>query len=152
MGAFGGPFWVPFGSPRGRLGPPSGCSWSVLARPWVFKGALGTPLGDPRPLLGCSGGARGCTLSILRGPSLEKRALACTGCAFCKKKKGRSRKGHENKLQRLIGICRLRTTHPTHKNKKCCFMVLTISHLSEILAYIQLHCQRVLKIRFPYTC
>ena len=93
---------VAFGVLLERLGAPvglQGCSWDSLGGP---SAALGV-------LWGCAGvyfvdferAAPGKTSSRLHGVRILQ-------------KKSRSRKGHENKLQRLIGICRLRTTHPTH--------------------------------------
>ena len=108
-GSILGPFWFPPGAPRAafgvlleRLGAPvglQGCSWDSLGGP---SAALGV-------LWGCAGvyfvdferAEPGKTSSRLHGVRILQ-------------KKGRSRKGHENKLQRSIGICRLRTTHPTH--------------------------------------
>ena len=69
-----GRFWSHFGTIWGLFLIPLWCSWVALGVLWAvwgrsraLRGALGTPLGNPWPLLGLSGGARGAFMGPFLG-------------------------------------------------------------------------------------
>ena len=69
-----------------------------MGRPWAFRGALGTRLGNPWPLLGPSGGARGAFMGHFLGHTcphlvamLNKLAPNRNACAHPAKSSARSK-------------------------------------------------------------
>ena len=110
------PLGVHFGS---LLAPPGGALGRLrgaLGASWRARGSSRVLLGLPWGTLGRSWGAlgvRGVYFVDFERAEPRTTSYRLHGVRILQKK-GRSRQGHENKLQRSIGICRLRTTHPTH--------------------------------------